>query len=165
MRDLDSRTIFITGATDGLGRGIAEALAARGAQLLVHGRDAGRAETLAADQRARGATAARVYLADLASLAEVRRMAAEVRDREPRLHVLVNNAGIGSTVPTSGRAESADGIELRFAVNYLAHYLLTRELLPLLVASTPARIVNVSSIGQAALDFDDPMLTRGYSGM
>ncbi len=165
MKDLDSRIILITGATDGLGRGIAEALAARGAQLLVHGRDAGRAEALAADLRARGAAAVRVYLADLASLAAVRRMAAEVRAHEPRLHALVNNAGIGSTVPTSERAESADGVELRLAVNYLSHYLLTRQLLPLLVASAPARIVNVSSIGQAALDFDDPMLTRGYSGM
>lgn len=68
-------------------------------------------------------------------------------------------------MPTKDRAESRDGIELRFAVNYLSHYLLTRELLPLLKKSAPARIVNVSSAGQAAMDFDDPMLTRGYSGV
>ncbi|HET6146991.1 MAG TPA: SDR family NAD(P)-dependent oxidoreductase [Polyangia bacterium] len=165
MKDLESRTVLVTGASDGLGRGVARALAARGAELLVHGRDAARTEAVAGELRAHGAAAVRVYLADLASLAEVRRLAAEVRAREPRLHVLVNNAGIGTTVPTSARAESADGIELRFAVNYLSHYLLTRELLPLLRASAPARIVNVSSIGQTAIDFDDPMLTRGYSGM
>jgi NAD(P)-dependent dehydrogenase (short-subunit alcohol dehydrogenase family) len=165
MRDLDSQTIFITGATDGLGRGIAQALASRGAELLVHGRDARRADAVAGELRARGAAAVRVYLADLASLAEVRRLAIDVRAREPRLNVLVNNAGIGSTVPTSGREESPDGIELRFAVNYLSHYALTRDLLPLLRASAPARIVNVSSLGQTAIDFDDPMLTRGYSGV
>jgi NAD(P)-dependent dehydrogenase (short-subunit alcohol dehydrogenase family) len=165
MKDLESRIIFITGATDGLGRGIAQALASRGAELLVHGRDAARADALAGELRARGAAAVRVYLADLASLSEVRRMAADVRAREPRLHVLVNNAGIGSTVPTSGRSESADGIELRFAVNYLSHYALTRDLLPLLRSSAPARIVNVSSLGQTAIDFDDPMLTHGYTGV
>jgi NAD(P)-dependent dehydrogenase (short-subunit alcohol dehydrogenase family) len=165
MKDLDSQTILITGATDGLGRGVAQALAAGGAAQLVHGRDAARAEALAGELHARGAAAVRVYLADLASLAEVRRLATDVRAREPRLQVLVNNAGIGSTVPTSARAESADGVELRFAVNYLSHYLLTRELMPLLRASAPARIGNVSSIGQSAIDFDDPMLTRGYSGM
>jgi NAD(P)-dependent dehydrogenase (short-subunit alcohol dehydrogenase family) len=130
----------------------------------VHGRDAERAEAVAAELRSDGATAARVYVADLASLAEVRRFAAAVAANEPRLDVLVNNAGIGSTVPTRDRAESPDGIELRFAVNYLSHYLLTRELLPLLKASAPARIVNVASAGQTAIDFEDPMLMRGYSG-
>ncbi len=79
--------------------------------------------------------------------------------------MLVNNAGIGTTVPGDGeRMLSADGHELRFAVNYLAGYALTRRLLALLRASAPARIVNVSSAGQAAIDFDDVMLERGYSG-
>ncbi|MEA2150138.1 MAG: hypothetical protein QOD69_1968 [Solirubrobacteraceae bacterium] len=101
-----------------------------------------------------------------ASLAEVRRMAAEIRARETRLDVLVNNAGIGTTVPGGERRLlSADGHELRFAVNYLAGYLLTRELLGLLRASAPARIVDVSSAGQMAIDFDDVMLERGYSGV
>jgi NAD(P)-dependent dehydrogenase (short-subunit alcohol dehydrogenase family) len=156
--------VLVTGATDGLGRGIARALARRRATVLLQGRDAERAAAVADELRADGASAARVYLADLASLAEVRALAAAVVADEPRLDVLVNNAGIGSTVPTRERAESRDGIELRFAVNYLSHYLLTRELLPLLKASAPARIVNVASAGQTAIDFEDLMLRRGYSG-
>jgi NAD(P)-dependent dehydrogenase (short-subunit alcohol dehydrogenase family) len=79
--------------------------------------------------------------------------------------VLVNNAGIGTTVPGHGeRMLSADSHELRFAVNYLAGYALTRQVLPLLKASAPARIVNVSSAGQAAIDFNDVMLESAYSG-
>jgi NAD(P)-dependent dehydrogenase (short-subunit alcohol dehydrogenase family) len=159
-----AKTILVTGATDGLGRGLVRALAKSGAILLLHGRDARRTDALAAELSAAGATV-RTYLADLASLDEVRTFAAGVLARETRLDVLINNAGIGTTVPTSGRDESRDGHELRFAVNYLSHYLLTRELLPLLRKSAPARIVNVSSIGQAAIDFSDPMLTRGYSGV
>jgi NAD(P)-dependent dehydrogenase (short-subunit alcohol dehydrogenase family) len=164
MTDLATQVVLVTGATDGLGRGISRALARRRATVLVHGRDAERAEAVAAELRADGATAVRVYVADLAALADVRALATAVAASEPRLDVLVNNAGIGSTVPTRERAESRDGIELRFAVNYLSHYLLTRELLPLLKASAPARIVNVASAGQTAIDFEDPMLRRGYSG-
>jgi NAD(P)-dependent dehydrogenase (short-subunit alcohol dehydrogenase family) len=79
--------------------------------------------------------------------------------------VLISNAGIGSGKPDlTNRQESADGYELRFAVNYLAGFLLTLRLLPLLRASAPARVVNVASIGQAPLDFDDPMLKRAYHG-
>jgi NAD(P)-dependent dehydrogenase (short-subunit alcohol dehydrogenase family) len=165
VKDLASKTVLVTGATDGLGRGVAWALAMRGATVLVHGRAAARAEALASELRAAGAAGTRVYLADLASLDEVRAFARAVQVHETRLDVLVNNAGIGTTVPTRDRAESRDGIELRFAVNYLSHYLLTRELLPLLKASAPARVVNVSSVGQTAIDFDDPMITRGYSGV
>jgi len=155
-----SKIVLVTGATDGLGKGLVRALARDGHTVLVHGRDRARAEALAAEVGARA-----VYVADLASLADVRRLGAEVLAGEPRLDVLVNNAGIGTTVPTPDRDESADGIELRFAVNYLSHFLLTRLVLPLLVRSAPARIVNVSSAGQAAIDFDDPMIERGYSGM
>lgn len=165
MDDLAAKTILITGATDGLGRGIALSLARRRATVLIHGRDAARADATADAVLAAGATAARVYLADLASLDEVRALAAAVRDGEPRLDVLVNNAGIGVTVPTKDRATSRDGHELRFAVNYLSHYLLTNELLPLLERSAPSRIVNVSSLGQAAIDFTDVMLERSYSGV
>jgi NAD(P)-dependent dehydrogenase (short-subunit alcohol dehydrogenase family) len=154
--------VMVTGATDGLGRGLARALDAAGATVLVHGRSEERiAETLSElSERARG------YRADLSSLAEVRRLADEVLAAEPRLDVLVNNAGIGTTVPGGGeRQESADGYELRFAVNYLSGYLLTRRLLDLLRRSAPSRVVNVSSAGQAAIDFDDVMLERGYSGV
>jgi NAD(P)-dependent dehydrogenase (short-subunit alcohol dehydrogenase family) len=165
MPHLHSKTVLVTGATDGLGKGVVRDLARMHATVLVHGRDRARADALATELRANGATAVRVYIADLASLAQVRAMADAVLKAETRLDVLVNNAGIGTTIPTPGRAESEDGIELRFAVNYLSHYLLTRELLPLLKRSAPARIVNVSSAGQAAIDFADPMLEHGYSGV
>src|SRR5262249_12898501 len=128
------------------------------------GRDLGRANRVAAELEALGAPRPRVYIADLASLIHVRDLARSVLENEGRLDVLVNNAGIGTVVPTPERTETPDVIELVFAVNYLSHSLLTRELLPLLKKSAPARIVNVSSIGQAPIDFDDPMLTRGYSG-
>jgi NAD(P)-dependent dehydrogenase (short-subunit alcohol dehydrogenase family) len=106
------------------------------------------------------------HRADLASLQEVRGLAWRVADVHGRLDALVNNAGIGTTLPGDGRRlESRDGYELRFAVNYLAGYLLTRLLLRLLARSAPARIVNVSSAGQAAIDFDDVMLERHYDGV
>jgi NAD(P)-dependent dehydrogenase (short-subunit alcohol dehydrogenase family) len=92
-------------------------------------------------------------------------MGEKLREEQPELHVLVNNAGIGTTLPGDGaRVESRDGYELRFQVNYLAEFLLTRMLEPLLVRSPPARIVNVSSAGQMPIDFDDVMLEHGYSG-
>jgi NAD(P)-dependent dehydrogenase (short-subunit alcohol dehydrogenase family) len=95
----------------------------------------------------------------------VRRLADAVEGTTKRLDLLINNAGIGSGGQQGTRQTSADGHELRFAVNYLAGVLLTDLLLPLLKNSAPARIVNVSSLGQQALDFNDVMLTREYSGM
>jgi NAD(P)-dependent dehydrogenase (short-subunit alcohol dehydrogenase family) len=154
--------VLITGATDGLGRALARAADDAGATVLVHGRSEDRiAETLGelSDRT-------RAYRADLASLAEVKRLADEVLAAEPRLDVLVNNAGIGSNVPGGERRqENPDGHELRFAVNYLSGYALTRRLLDLLRRSAPSRIVNVSSAGQMAIDFDDVMLEHGYSGV
>lgn len=158
---LNGKTVLVTGSTDGVGRRVAERLGAAGARVLVHGRDAVRGAQVVAEIEGAGGTA--TFLgADLASLAQVRDLAAAVQQATDRLDILVNNAGIG----TAGgvRQESADGIELRFAVNYLAGFLLTSLLLPLLRAATPARIVNVSSAGQQAIDFADVMLMRGYSG-
>jgi NAD(P)-dependent dehydrogenase (short-subunit alcohol dehydrogenase family) len=158
-------TILITGATDGLGRALAARLGAAGATLLLHGRDAARLDAVADEIAAATGTKPRTLLADLASLAEVHALAAAVPETTDRLDVLVNNAGIGSGLPAGReRAESRDGYELRFAVNYLAPFLLTQSLLPLLRASAPARVVHVASLGQQALDFDDLMLERSYDG-
>jgi NAD(P)-dependent dehydrogenase (short-subunit alcohol dehydrogenase family) len=161
-----TETVLVTGATDGLGKAISVELARAGATVLVHGRSPERAEAAAADIRAAsGSELLRTCAGDLASLAQVRSLAEAVLSAEPRLDVLVNNAGIGTAGPGGGeRVESADGHELRFAVNYLAPFVLTRLLEPLLVRSAPARIVNVASAGQAPIDFDDVMLEDGYDG-
>ncbi|QOV34140.1 SDR family NAD(P)-dependent oxidoreductase [Streptomyces ferrugineus] len=156
-------TILITGATSGLGRHVAFELVRSGHRVLAHGRDAGRTERLVAQLRAEGE--AEGFVADLASLDQVRELAAHVAGEHPELDVLVNNAGVGFGAPDAGRELSLDGHELRLAVNYLAPVVLTRALLPVLRANAPARIVNVGSAGQEPLDFDDPELTRGYSGV
>ncbi|MDE2263022.1 MAG: SDR family NAD(P)-dependent oxidoreductase [Gammaproteobacteria bacterium] len=167
MTTSESRKIaLITGSTDGLGRAVARGLAASGFLVLIHGRDAQRGEALVREICAQGG-AARFHRADFASLGEVRALADAVRRDHDHLHLLINNAGIGTGDGgrPAPRQTSADGYELRFAVNYLAGYLLTRLLLPMLVRSAPARIVNVASAGQYPLDFDNLMLTRAYSGM
>jgi NAD(P)-dependent dehydrogenase (short-subunit alcohol dehydrogenase family) len=161
LENLKGSTVLVTGSTDGVGRLVARRLGNAGARVVVHGRDADRGAQVVADIERAGGTA--IFLrADLASLAEVRDLAAAVQRATDRLDILINNAGIG----TAGgvRQESADGFELRFAINYFAGFLLTSLLLPLLRAAEPARIVNVSSAGQEAIDFTDVMLTRGYNG-
>jgi NAD(P)-dependent dehydrogenase (short-subunit alcohol dehydrogenase family) len=161
----DSRTIFITGATDGLGRALAERLAADGNTLILHGRDQAKLDQVASEIGGSHGTRPLTVRADLADLAQVHRLAADVQRATDRLHVFVSNAGIGGGEPDGlDRRTSADGYELRFAVNYLAGFVLTVELLPLLRASAPARIVLVASIGQHPLDFDDLMITHGYGG-
>ena len=156
-------TALITGATDGVGRLVAKQLAAKGFRMLVHGRSRERGESLVREIEAAGGKATFLQ-ADLASLAEVRKLADQVKAETPKLELLINNAGIGSTGDKPGRQVSADGHELRFAVNYLSGFLLTHLLMPLLKAAAPSRIVNVASAGQKALDFDDIMLTRTYNG-
>jgi NAD(P)-dependent dehydrogenase (short-subunit alcohol dehydrogenase family) len=160
MRPIEDQTILVTGATDGLGRALARELSQRGATLLLHGRNEDRLGEIVAEL---GSERLRTYTADLASLDEVRAMANEILENEQQLHTLVNNAGIGTALP-EGRQESRDGYELRFAVNYLSHYLLTKTLEPLIRRSAPARIVSVSSAGQMPIDFDDVMLEHGYEG-
>jgi len=161
---LDGKTILVTGSTDGVGRRVAERLAADGATVLIHGRDRARGEALLATLRKAGSRDAKFYQADFASLDGVRDLAAAVKRGHERLDVLINNAGLGSGPPGHKRAVSAEGHELRFQVNYLAGVLLTHLLLPLLKASAPARIVNVASLGQSPIDFDDVMLERPYDG-
>ncbi|MFI9051776.1 SDR family NAD(P)-dependent oxidoreductase [Streptomyces sp. NPDC053427] len=159
-------TTLITGATQGLGRGLALDLAARGGTLLLHGRNRARLDAVAAEVRDTApATTVRTYLADLADLDQVHAMAAEIRAAEPRLDGLINNAVAGGGADPLRRELSRQGHELRFAVNHLAPYALTRDLLPLLIASAPARVVNVASMGQEAIDFDNVMLERDYEGL
>lgn len=151
--------VLITGATSGLGEETARRLAADGWTVLLHGRSAGKVHALAAEL-----PGSVPYVADLASLADVRRLAAEVTSQHPHLDVLVNNAGVGFGAPGVGRELSPDGHELRLAVNYLAPYLLGTLLVPLLRSSAPSRLVNVGSIGQHEIDFDDIELARDYDG-
>jgi len=163
MTRLTGKTALITGSTDGVGRLVAKRLGDAGAHVLVHGRSRERGERLVAEIKESGGTA-EFLAADLSALAEVRRLAEAVQQRTDRLDILINNAGIGTGGSGAPRQTSADGHELRFAVNYLAGFLLTRLLLPLIKQSAPARIVNVASAGQQPIDFTDFMLTRGYSG-
>jgi len=165
MTLIDEQRILVTGATDGLGRALALDLAGRGAEVWVHGRDDQRGQDTLDEIRRRHPEARLHWVrADLSRLDEVHALADTMADVP--LDVLVNNAGIGLDGP---RQLSADGIELHFAVNYLAGYLLTRALLPTMVAtagtSGHGRIVMVSSLGQQAIDFDDVMLEHDYSMM
>jgi NAD(P)-dependent dehydrogenase (short-subunit alcohol dehydrogenase family) len=153
---MKGKTVLITGSTDGLGREVARRTAARGAHVIVHGRNQERGQAVVAEIVKEGKGTAKFYAADLASLAEVRRLADSIKRDYPRIDVLVNNAG----VLLQDRQVSKDGHELHFAVNYLAGYLLTRSLLPTLVASAPSRIVNVASLAQSPIDFSDVMLER-----
>ena len=152
MAKLNGKTALITGSTDGVGRMAAERLGEAGWRVLVHGRDRARGESVVAAIKAAGG-AAEFLQADLSSLAEVRRLAEAVQKTTQRLDLLINNAGIGTGGPQGTRQTSADGYELRFAVNYLSGFLLTHLLMPLLKGSAPARIVNVASLGQQAIDF------------
>ena len=162
MRAPNEATVLVTGATDGLGKRVALELAQRGATVLVHGRSRERCEAVLEEvQRGTGSEGAHYYLADLSSLSAVRGLAEQILSEHDRLDVLVNNAG----VIAREREETEDGLELTFTVNYLAHFLLTNLLLPLLRDSAPARIVNVASAGQSPVDFRDVMLERGYDGM
>ena len=160
MEKLSGKTALVTGSTDGVGRLVARKLGQAGARVLVHGRDAERGARVVADIEASGG-AADFLAADLSALAEVRGLADAAQATVDRLDILINNAGIGTAGP---RQSSAEGFELRFAVNYLAGFLLTLLLLPLIKNSAPARIVNVSSAGQQPIDFGDVMLIRGYGG-
>ncbi len=166
MQEIKNRVILVTGATDGLGKRVAHVLAARGATVLLHGRNKEKAEAVLEEIRvATGARNLFYYNADFSSLDDVRRLCAAIlRDRQS-LDVLINNVGIGPEKRQSLRRTSKDGFELRFAVNYLAPYLLTYGMIPLLRASAPARIVNVASAGQQDIDFDNVMLDHGYDGL
>jgi NAD(P)-dependent dehydrogenase (short-subunit alcohol dehydrogenase family) len=152
---------LVTGSTDGLGRELALRLAATGAHVIVHGRNHERGAEVVAEITKAGKGSAKFYAADFASMAQVRQFAETILREYDRVDVLVNNAGVWLNGGT--RQLSADGHELHFAVNYLSGFLLTRLLLPRIADSTPGRIINVASVGQQRIQFDDVMLERGYS--
>ncbi|MBV8099781.1 MAG: SDR family NAD(P)-dependent oxidoreductase [Verrucomicrobia bacterium] len=166
MRPFAEQTVLITGATSGLGLALAEALAERGATVLLHGRDEKRGRAVLDEIRRESENGKlQFYCADLASLQQTAELARRVAAEQQHLDVLVNNAAVGFGKDSSKREMSQDGYELRFAVNYLASHVLVQGLLPKLKASAPARIVNVASVGQAPLNFDDIMSEHGYSGV
>lgn len=161
------KTALVTGSTDGLGRELALALAADGAHVLVHGRNAERGQAVVDEITASGKGSARFYQADFASMQAVREFADTIARDHPKLDLLVNNAGIAFN-DDQPRRESPDGYELQFAVNYLAGWVLVNKLRPNLAAAAPSRIINVASGSAHAIDFDDVMLeqpgaaARGY---
>jgi NAD(P)-dependent dehydrogenase (short-subunit alcohol dehydrogenase family) len=155
---------LVTGSTDGLGRDVALRLGGAGYHVIIHGRNAERGQAVVEEIQSTEGSAS-LIIADFASLANVRELAAKVLADYSRLDVLVNNAGIGRGADGATREESQDGHELRLSVNYLSHFYLTRALLPLLRESAPARVVSIVSTAQNEIDFDDVMLERGpYEG-
>ncbi len=158
---LEGRACLVTGATSGLGLETAIGLARLGARVTLVGRSAARGERARARVVERsGNPRVELLLADLSTQAEVRRLAAEVLAKSPRLHVLVNNAGVVNLRHTL----TADGLETTFAVNHLAYFLLANLLLPRLAESAPARIVNVASDAHrfGKLDLSDLQSERAY---
>jgi retinol dehydrogenase 12 len=161
--DLSGKVCLLTGATSGIGRAAADALARTGVTLVLVGRDAARTEeTVRAVRQASGKAQVEGLVADLSLRSEVRRLAAAFRARHQRLHVLVNNAGAIFT----RREETAEGTERTLALNHLGYFLLTQELLEVLKASAPSRIVNVASAAHQGmrLNFDDLENRKSYSG-
>lgn len=157
------RVVLVTGSTGGLGREAALALARQGDHVIIHGRNRQRAVEVLQEIVQDGRGSARFYRADLGSLKETKTLAQTILADYDRLDILVNNAGV--FLPnTAMRQVTGDGYELHFQVNYLAGYVLTNMLLPLLEASAPSRVVNVAS-GQRPLDFGDLMLEKNYDGM
>jgi NAD(P)-dependent dehydrogenase (short-subunit alcohol dehydrogenase family) len=159
--DMKGKTALVTGSTSGLGENVARRLGALGATVIIHGLNEERGKQIAAEITTKGPGRADYYAGDLGSLKQVDALAERVKAAHPRLDLLINNAGIGGT-SNGERRDSADGYELVFQVNYLSHFHLTRKLLPLLEKSAPARIVNVASIGQRAVNFDDVMMKNNY---
>ena len=157
----EGRVVLITGSTSGLGREVARRLARSGDHVIVHGRDVDRGTALVEEIERETGGSARFYRADFASLDQTSDFSEAILRDYDRVDVLVNNAGIWLE-SGDGRRVSQDGHELHFQVNYLAGYVLTERLLPLLRNSAPSRIVNVASGAQRPIDFRDVMLEKGY---
>jgi NAD(P)-dependent dehydrogenase (short-subunit alcohol dehydrogenase family) len=161
---MQGKTVVITGGTSGIGEVAAVALAKMGARIVLVARDRSRGDAaLGQLRRSAPGLPHSVHFADLSRLAEMKRVAAEIADQEPRIDVLINNAGaIFGT-----RQLTEDGLERTFALNHMAYFVLTEGLRQRLSASGTARIVNTASEAHrgATLDFDDLQLTRGYGAM
>jgi len=160
---MQGKVCVITGATSGIGLVAAERLGALGARLVLVGRDEVRGETALKELRLRiPGVAATIHYGDLSRLSEMNRLAAEIAAAEPRIDVLINNAG----AIFQERSATEDGLERTFALNHMAYFVLTNRLRERLVASAPARVVSVSSDAHRGktLDFDDLQSTRGYRG-
>lgn len=157
------KTILLTGATDGLGKATAFALAEQGHNLILHGRNPQKGEALLTEIRAQTGNQHLHYCnADFAELEQIKGLAEKVLAEHGRLDVLINNAGLGVE---STRRESKDGLEMIFQVDYLASYILSQKLLPLLEQSEGGHLINITSAGQAPIDFEDPLLERSWSGV
>jgi len=161
---MDPETILVTGATDGIGKQIAIELARHGAKVLVHGRDKAKGDKVLDEINRDNCNENLIlYLADFSSFADIKRMAEEIKREQSELNVLINNAGVFS----KERLLTKDSLEMTFAVNHLAPFLLTMLLLDLLKASAPARVVNVASGAHrniSAVDFDNLQGEKSYDG-
>jgi NAD(P)-dependent dehydrogenase (short-subunit alcohol dehydrogenase family) len=158
--EMTGRICVVTGANRGIGRATAEGLAELGAKLILVCRSKEAGESVAHEIAVESSLIPDVVTADLSSQASLRQAAADLQGRYPRLHVLINNAGV---IPRR-REVTVDGLEMQLAVNHLAYFLLTNLLLPQLKAGVPARIINVSSGAHthAGIDFDDLQAERAY---
>jgi NAD(P)-dependent dehydrogenase (short-subunit alcohol dehydrogenase family) len=163
MTTMAGRVCLVTGATSGIGKATAHALAGRGASVVILGRRPAELDAVAAEMRAgTGNDDVTVLVADLASLESIRQAADRFRTEHDRLHMLINNAGVN----LNHRSVTVDGFETTFAVNHLAPFLLTNLLLDLLKQSAPSRVVTVTSTAfrRARIDFDDLQGERSFSG-
>lgn len=164
MKPLTQSTILITGATDGLGKMSAKRFAKQGARVLLHGRNKEKGEQVLEEiKQTTGNQKVAYFNGDFSSLYSVAQLSEKIISSSEQIDVLINNAGIGGGPKTQKKREtSQDGFELRWAVNYLAQVLLTKKLLPII--KEDARIINVASIGQSPLDFDDLNMEKNYDG-
>jgi len=158
----NQQVALVTGSTSGLGRELAMRLSDMGMFVIVHGRNRERGLEVIAEIESNSGNGASLYIADFASLDQIRNLGETILADFGRLDILVNNAGIGSS--PNERLLSDDGHELRFQVNYLSHFLLSDMLRPLLLEAAPSRIVNIASIAQQEIDFDDVMIASNFSG-
>ena len=167
MTPVSEQVILVTGATDGIGRLTAGRLSQMGARVLLHGRDADKCRRVKSEiEKQTDNVSLACVTADFSSLTEVRRLATEIRQSHDRLDVLINNAGIfPAASETDPPPVGEQGYAHCMTVNYLAPFLLTHLLLPCLRGAAAARIVNVASAAQEAIDFDDLMMENDYGAM